>query len=51
MIDHDVSRADAEPKIKQVEFNTIASSFGGLAAKVTALHRYEKCNATIVNPF
>jgi glutathione synthetase len=26
--------------IKQVEFNTIASSFGGLSSKVSALHRY-----------
>jgi glutathione synthase len=29
---------DAPPSLKQVEFNTISSSFGGLATKVTALH-------------
>ena len=28
------------PGIKQVEFNTIASSFGGLSSKVSALHRH-----------
>ncbi|KAK9779506.1 hypothetical protein AB5N19_12808 [Seiridium cardinale] len=28
------------PQIKQVEFNTIASSFGGLAEKTSSLHRY-----------
>lgn len=28
------------PTIRQVEFNTIASSFGGLASRVSSLHRY-----------
>ncbi|KAI9653352.1 MAG: hypothetical protein M1831_006057 [Alyxoria varia] len=28
------------PTIKQVEFNTIASSFGGLSSRVSSLHRY-----------
>jgi hypothetical protein len=28
------------PTIKQVEFNTIASSFGGLSAQTSRLHRY-----------
>ena len=41
MLDNSSSRTLAEPEIKQVEFNTIASSFGGLAAKVSALHRYD----------
>jgi len=27
------------PQIKQVEFNTIASSFGGLSSQTTALHQ------------
>lgn len=30
----------APPSVKQVEFNTIASSFGGLSTKVSALHRH-----------
>ncbi|KAF8861999.1 glutathione synthase [Acephala macrosclerotiorum] len=32
--------ADVEPTIKQVEFNTIASSFGGLSAQTSKMHRY-----------
>lgn len=28
------------PAIKQVEFNTISSSFGALASRVSELHRY-----------
>ena len=31
---------DDEPVIHQVEFNTIASSFGGLASRVSELHRF-----------
>ena len=27
-------------QIKQVEFNTIASSFGGLSAQTSLLHKY-----------
>lgn len=27
--------------LRQVEFNTIASSFGGLSTKVSSLHRYD----------
>lgn len=30
----------SRPQILQVEFNTIASSFGGLASKVASLHRF-----------
>ena len=28
------------PQIKQVEFNTISSSFGGLSTQVAALHKF-----------
>ncbi|KXT15350.1 hypothetical protein AC579_10435 [Pseudocercospora musae] len=31
---------DTKPSVKQVEFNTIASSFGGLSSQVSGLHRY-----------
>ena len=40
MVHKNPANQDAEPEVKQVEFNTIASSFGGLSAKVSALHRY-----------
>jgi hypothetical protein len=30
---------DATPLIKQVEFNTIASSFGGLSSQTSNLHK------------
>jgi hypothetical protein len=30
---------DSSPVIKQVEFNTIASSFGGLSAQTSKLHK------------
>lgn len=33
-------KPEVSPSIKQVEFNTIASSFGGLSEKVSGLHRY-----------
>lgn len=36
---HDASN-NPKPTIRQVEFNTIASSFGGLSSRVTSLHRY-----------
>ncbi|KAI2630566.1 hypothetical protein GGS21DRAFT_207988 [Xylaria nigripes] len=32
--------ASSSPQIKQVEFNTIASSFGGLSAQTSQLHQY-----------
>lgn len=32
----------SKPQIKQVEFNTIASSFGGLSARTSLLHRYDR---------
>ncbi|KAF1940928.1 glutathione synthetase large chain [Clathrospora elynae] len=40
MVHQDPSQSDAAPGLKQVEFNTIASSFGGLSTKVSALHKY-----------
>ncbi|XP_064610828.1 glutathione synthetase-like [Liolophura sinensis] len=30
----------SKPSIKQIEFNTMASSFGGLATQLTSVHRY-----------
>ncbi|KAL9595774.1 MAG: hypothetical protein Q9219_006228 [cf. Caloplaca sp. 3 TL-2023] len=38
MVHKDPEAPDGEPVIKQVEFNTIASSFGGLSTKVSQLH-------------
>ena len=40
MVHQDPSESNAAPSLKQVEFNTIASSFGGLSSQVSALHRY-----------
>ncbi|KAL8718443.1 MAG: hypothetical protein Q9225_004427, partial [Loekoesia sp. 1 TL-2023] len=40
MIHKDPDVLEAKPAIKQVEFNTIASSFGGLSTKVSQLHSY-----------
>lgn len=40
MVHIDPSNSSASPQLKQVEFNTIASSFGGLSSKVSALHRH-----------
>jgi glutathione synthase len=45
MIHADPSEKNPTPEIKQVEFNTIASSFGGLSSAVTKLHQY------LPNPF
>ena len=44
MVHKDASDVESGPQIRQVEFNTIASSFGGLAAKVSKLHRQGSCN-------
>lgn len=38
--DYMVDESQKEPRIKQVEVNAIASSFVGLAPKVTSLHRH-----------
>ena len=35
-----VDPSETQPSVKQVEFNTIASSFGGLSSKVSGLHKY-----------
>lgn len=40
MVHLDPSDTSAKPTIKQVEFNTIASSFGGLSSRVSELHNY-----------
>lgn len=40
MIHVDPSSATSLPVIHQVEFNTVASSFGGLSTLVSELHRY-----------
>ncbi|KAF2457159.1 glutathione synthetase large chain [Lineolata rhizophorae] len=40
MVHMDPARSNKQPEIKQVEFNTIASSFGGLSSKVSSLHKY-----------
>lgn len=40
MVHQDVSTKEASPKIKQVEFNTIASSFGGLSSQTSGLHKF-----------
>lgn len=40
MVHVDPESSDARLGIKQVEFNTIASSFGGLSSQVSALHKY-----------
>ncbi|KAF2404372.1 glutathione synthetase-like protein [Trichodelitschia bisporula] len=40
MVHVDPSGNSSKPGIKQVEFNTIASSFGGLSVGVSALHKH-----------
>ena len=40
MVHLDPSQPDSKPTIKQVEFNTIASSFGGLSSRVSELHSH-----------
>ena len=40
MVHQDPSQSNSSPGLKQVEFNTIASSFGGLSSQVSALHKY-----------
>ena len=35
-----VDPSEPQPSVKQVEFNTIASSFGGLSSKVSGLHKH-----------
>jgi glutathione synthetase len=40
MVHKDPAQSNPAPGLKQVEFNTIASSFGGLSSQVSALHKY-----------
>jgi glutathione synthetase len=40
MVHLDPSSAHPSPGLKQVEFNTIASSFGGLSSRVSSLHKH-----------
>ncbi|KAL8648958.1 MAG: hypothetical protein Q9210_004685 [Variospora velana] len=40
MVHQEIDDTTARPTIKQVEFNTMASSFGGLSTKVSELHSY-----------
>ena len=40
MVHVDPAKDNAKTTIKQVEFNTIASSFGGLSSQVSAMHKY-----------
>ncbi len=39
LVHQDASGQGAPPQIKQVEFNTIASSFGGLSTRTSLLHK------------
>lgn len=39
MVHKDLGAEGSAPVIKQVEFNTIASSFGGLSFQTSQLHR------------
>lgn len=56
MVHQDPSQANPTPCLKQVEFNTIASSFGGLSSQVSALHKflsnidaYPSSSASVIN--
>ncbi|KAI9677435.1 MAG: hypothetical protein M1817_006389 [Caeruleum heppii] len=40
MVHVDPADPSSRPSVKQVEFNTIAASFGGLSAKVSEMHRH-----------
>jgi glutathione synthase len=40
MVHSNSAQPDSSPALRQVEFNTIASSFGGLSTQVSALHKY-----------
>jgi glutathione synthase len=39
MVHQDLESPNSTPYIKQVEFNTIASSFGGLSSQTSKLHK------------
>lgn len=40
MVHQDLETPGSTPSIKQVEFNTIAASFGGLSCQTSRLHKY-----------
>lgn len=40
MVHQEVDKPDSVPVVKQVEFNTIAASFGGLSYQTSQLHKY-----------
>lgn len=40
MVHQDLEGSNSTPTIKQVEFNTIAASFGGLSSKSSDLHKF-----------
>lgn len=40
MVHEDPSQSNPAPGLKQVEFNTIASSFGGLSSQISAMHKH-----------
>jgi glutathione synthetase len=40
MVHTDQTNASSSSSLKQVEFNTIASSFGGLSSQISRLHKY-----------
>lgn len=40
MVHQDLTDPKAVPQVRQVEFNTIASSFGGLSAQTSLLHQH-----------
>lgn len=49
MIHVDKSSPTVKPTLKQVEFNTIASSFGGLATQATKIHKH-LYESTLLHP-
>lgn len=40
LVHQETAKAGTHPQIKQVEFNTIAASFGGLSAQAAKLHKF-----------
>lgn len=51
MVHQDLENPNSTPYIKQVEFNTIASSFGGLSSQTSKLHRYVGILLPFANTF
>ena len=47
MVHQDLEDSQASPTIKQVEFNTIAASFGGLSSKTSDLHKYSSSSPCV----